>query len=366
MRILDRYILRSVLALFFSCIFIFLFLYVIIDTLSHLEDILKQHITLVFLLKYYLTYLPIMLAQVSPFACLLSVLYTFGKLNHNNEIIAMRSSGQSIFQMTKTVIIMGFVVSLFVFWVNDRVVPRSLLENQKMKSQIEEGTKKAREKKQEDLYNLSMYGSGNKLYFVNRFSVKDNSLYGITILEHDQHQNITRKIVANRGVYKDKRWKFYQCITYNFDENGQIIEEPVYLEEEAMDIPEGPRDFINQRQRVDFMTIAQLSDYIRKLSKSGASTVIRNLKLELYQRFTSPFTNLLIIMVGIPFALIIRKRATGLSSIGISIMVGFLYYILDAISIALGMGGILTPVLSASLSHISVLVFSTYLIAKLP
>lgn len=366
MRILDRYILKSVLALFVSCIFVFLFLYVIIDTLSHLEDILKQHINLAFLLKYYLSYLPIMFVQVSPFAGLLSVLYTFGKLNHNNEIIAMRASGQSIFQMTKTTLILGLLVSLFVFWINDRIIPPSLVQNQKMKGQIEEGTKKAKEKKQEVFYNLSMYGSGNRLYFINKFSVKDNSMEGITILEHDQHQNITKKIVANKAIYKDRRWRFYQCITYNFDENGQIIEEPLYLEEKAADIPERPADFINQRQRADFMSIAELTDYIRKLSKSGASTVIRNLKVELYQRFTSPFTNLVIILVGIPFALMIRKRATGLSSIGISIMAGFLYYVIDAISIALGMGGILIPILSASLSHVSVILFSIYLINKLP
>ena len=133
-----------------------------------------------------------------------------------------------------------------------------------------------------------------------------------------------------------------------------------------MTILETPHDFISQRQRPDFMTIVQLDDYIWKLSRSGASTVIRNLKLELYQRFTSPLTSLLIILLGIPFSLMMRKRATGLSSIGISIMVGFLYYILDAVIIALGLGGVLTPILAASLSHIAIFVFSLYLINSLP
>jgi len=137
MRILDRYILKSVLAIFVSCIFIFLFLYVIIDILCHLDDILKQQVNLSLLTQYYLSYLPIMLVQVAPFACLLATLYTFGKLNHNNEIIAMRSSGLSIFQITKTVIIFGLIVSLFIFWVNDRFVPPSLVFTQKIKIQIE-------------------------------------------------------------------------------------------------------------------------------------------------------------------------------------------------------------------------------------
>lgn len=366
MRILDRYILKSAVLIFISCIFIFLFLYCIIDVLTNLEDILKHRVELSILVQYYLYFLPIMFAQVSPFACLLSTLYTFGRLNHNNEIIAMRSSGLSIFQITKTVILFGLLVSLFAFWVNDRLVPKSLAITQQRREQFSEGSKKQKEKKQETINNLCMYGLKNRLFYINKFYPATNTMEGIVILEHDEHQELIRKIVANRGVYHEGLWRFYQSITYNFDKNGQIIEEPLYLEEEIMPISETPHDFISQRQRIDFMTIAQLEDYIWKLSRSGATTVIRNLKVSLYQRYASPFTNLVIILLGIPFSLIMRRRATGISSIGVSILVGFLYYILEAVSIAFGMGGILSPILAASASHIIALVFSLYLINSLP
>lgn len=366
MRILDRYILKSILIIFFCCIFVFLFLYVIIDILSHLEDILKQHVNLLALSRYYLLYLPIMFVQVAPFACLLSILYTFGKLNHDNEIIAMRASGLSIFDISKTAIIFGVMVSLFVFWINDRFVPQSLSLSQKVKEQMQVGAKIAKDKRQETINNISMYGIKNRLYFVNKFTPSTNTMEGITILEHDERQNITKKIVANRGIYKDGLWTFYQSITYNFDENGQIFNEPLYLEEEITSIPETPKDLLTQRQRPDFMTIAELDNYIWKLSNSGATTVIRNLKVDLYQRFTSPFASIIIILLGIPFSLIMKRRATGLSSIGVSIMVGFLYYILDAISIAFGKAGVLMPLLAASFSHILGLLISIYLINSLP
>ena len=366
MRILDRYILKSVVLISLSCVFVFLFLYIIIDVLSHLEDILRQQVSLSILIQYYLSYLPIMFVQVAPFACLLSVLYTFGKLNQDNEIIAMRSSGLSVFGISKTVLIFGFLVSLFVFWINDRLLPQSLAVSQRIKQQIEEGTHKDKDKKPQTVYNLSMYGLKNRLFFVNKFSLSTKIMEGITILEHDEYQNLTKKIVSNRGEYREGAWKFYQTITYNFDRNGQILDEPRYSEEEIMDIPETPQDFLAQRQRTDVMNIAQLNSYIRRLSRSGATTVIRNLKIDLYQKFTSPLATLIIILLGIPFSLMAKKRATGLSSIGISIMVGFLYYVFDAISIALGKGGVLTPLLSASLSHLVGLVFGLYLINTLP
>jgi lipopolysaccharide export system permease protein len=289
-----------------------------------------------------------------------------GKLNHENEIIAMRSSGLSIFQISKSVIILGVLVSLFVFWLNDRIVPQSLSASERLKTQMEEGVNKAKEKKPEVINNLAIYGLKNRLYFINRFFPDTNTMEGITILEQDEQQNITKKIVANKGVYADGLWKFYQSITYSFDQNGQVLEEPQFFEEETMAISESPADFLRQRQRPEFMNIAQLQDYLWRLSKSGASGVLRNFKVDLFQRYAWPFTNLVIILLGIPFALMMKRRATGISSIGVSILVGFLYYVLDAVSIALGKGGALPPALSVSLSHILMLAFSMNLIRNMP
>ena len=365
MRILDRYILKSILKIFISCLFVFLFLYVIIDLISQLEDVIKYKAGLAALAGYYLTYLPVMFVQISPFACLLSTLYTFGRLNHDNELIAMRSSGLSILQVTKTAVIFGAIVSLAVFWINDRVIPPALILNHQIKSQMKDPDK-PKNKKREIIKNLAIYGSKNRLFFLNKFDPSLKTMEGITILEQDEHQNITKKIVANKGIYEDGMWKFYQSITYNFDINGQIIDEPEYYDEELVNISETPEDFVSQRQLPEFMTIAQLQDYSWRLSKSGATSVMRSLNVDLCQRFTSPFTSVIIIFLGIPFAMKIKKRATGLSSIGLSIMVGFLYYMLDAFTLALGRGGLLPPLLSASLSHIIVFTVSIYLIKKIP
>ncbi|MFA6216929.1 MAG: LptF/LptG family permease [Candidatus Omnitrophota bacterium] len=356
---------HSVAGLFTGCLFTFLFLYIIIDLFSHLEVILKQQLSFEFLNRYYAANIPIIFVQVVPIACLLATLYTFAKLNRDNEVIAMRSSGLSIFQITRPVIIFSILISTMVFWINDRIVPPSSALAQKVKEQMDTGGKDLNTKAPEVIRNLSMYGSKNRLYFANSFYPSTKTMEGIIILEHDERQNIIRKIMANRGVFEDDTWKFYHCITYSFDETGQI-QEPLFLEEQIMSITETPEDFLHQGQRPDFMTAAQLDTYILKLARSGAESVIRNLKVDLYQRFALPLTSVVITLLGIPFAFMIRKRATGLSSLGVSLIVGFLYYVLNAVSIALGKAGILSPFLSVFLSHIVVLVFSLYFITTVP
>ncbi len=366
MRILDRYILKSILNIFFLCLLTFFFLYIIVDLFSHLDVILQNRISLDTVKLYYITFLPSIFIQVVPFACLLSTLYTFAKLNHDNEIIAMRSTGLSIFQITKTAIIFGFIVSIFVFWINDKIAPAYRMQNIKIRDQMESNEKKPKAKDLQILKNLTIYGLKNRLFYVNKFDPVKKTMEGIIILEHDVKQNIIKKIVASRGEFKNHLWTFYQSITYIFDENGQLKTDPQYLEEEIMPFTETPEEFINQKQSTDFMSLEQIEDYIWRLSRSGATTAIRNLKVDYYQRFTLPLTSLIIILIGIPFSFRLRRKATGMSSFGISLVVGFFYYVLTAISIALGKAGILVPFLAVSLSHIVMLLVSIYLIGNLP
>ena len=362
MRILDRYILYSMIKLFVGCILIFLLLYVIVDAFSHLDEILKQKASINLLFIYYLNFLPFIFVQVAPFSCLLGCLYTLGVLNRNNEIIAMRSAGLSIFQITKTLIIFACLVTVLVFLVNDKFVPQSEITKQEIINQIQQGSKKLPSKGQEAITNLSIYGLKNRLFFINKFIVSENKMEEITILEQDNLANVRKKIVASSGLYKDGLWHFYECVTYFFDDYGRIKGVPAYFSEQLMDIAETPQDFLKQRQKPEFMSVAQLNDYIWRLSRSKATTVVRNLKVDLYERFFMPLTSLVILILGIPFSLIMRRRATGLSSLGIAIMVGFLYYVVNAISVAFGKAGLLPPILAVSLSHILFLSLGLYLI----
>lgn len=366
MRILDRYIFNSVVSIFSGCLFVFTFLYVIIDLFANLDMILKHKIGFGILNQYYLANLPLIFVQVVPIACLLSTLYTFAKLNRNNEIIALRACGLSIFQISKTVIILGFILSLAVFFVNDRFVPKSMVLTRKFKDQMETEYHKIRKKEPEVIKNFSMYGSKNRLFYAGSFSPSTKTMEGIVILEHDKKQNVAQKIMAQKGVFEKGLWRFYNCYTFIFDDNGQDIKEQKYLEQEIMSIPETPEDFLNQRERPEFMTIAQLNSYILKLTNNGAVNAAKNFQIDLYQRFTMPFTAVIITLLGIPFSLKIRKRVTGISSLGVSIMLGFLYYVLNAISIASGKAGFLPPIISVSLVHILGLIFSLQLISSLP
>ncbi|MEK6567996.1 MAG: LPS export ABC transporter permease LptG [Candidatus Omnitrophota bacterium] len=349
MRILDRYIIKPLVSTFLGCLFIFIFLYVISDALSRLDDILKHHVGLTFMYHYYLASLPIIATQTAPIALLLSTIYVFGKLNRDNELIAMRSSGLSLWQICAPSIAIGLSLSILIFSTNEKIIPAARLNADKMKKTLD-GEKNTGPK--EVVHNLTFYGLENRLFFINYFDSKTNTMEGITILEHDNQQNLTAKITARRADYKDKLWFFYEFNRLNFDDQGQVSDDAIYRQEEITDITETPQDFLQQKKHQELMTIAQLEDYIWKLRKSGARPAVRNLLVELHQRYASSFSSLILILIGIPFSFKIRKRANIFSSFGICIGISFLYYVLTGISLALGKSGMLFPFLSAWIAPI--------------
>ena len=117
---------------------------------------------------------------------------------------------------------------------------------------------------------------------------------------------------------------------------------------------------------VENMNIRELSNYIVRLSQSHETSVIRRLKVDLYQKTSLPFTNLVIILIGIPSSIIIRRRAVAFSSIGLCIGISFIYYVAFVTSIALGKGGVLPPFFSAWISHMIFGGVALYFIARIP
>ncbi|MCK5178124.1 MAG: LptF/LptG family permease, partial [Candidatus Omnitrophica bacterium] len=238
MRILDRYITTSVIKIFVFTILTFCFLYVLIDITSQLDEFIDRKVPIDILIQYYISYFPIILSQpISSVACLIAVLFTFSNLNTGNEVVAMRSSGLNFWQITKPAIVFGLIISVLVFWVNERLVPRATEVTQQIRDENMVLLVDRLRKKNEKIKHLTFYGLKNRLYFIDTFDSKANELKGITIIEHDQKQNMKQKIVALKGVWTGIAWKFYQCQITTF--NRRDISTPLKIKvykEKLMDI----------------------------------------------------------------------------------------------------------------------------------
>ena len=111
------------------------------------------------------------------------------------------------------------------------------------------------------------------------------------------------------------------------------------------------------------MNYGQLREYVRILGLESKSTA-KKLLVDMYYKLSVPFTGLVIMLIGIPFALK-RTRTKAMGSIGIALAISIIYYVVNAMFLALGKGGLITPVIAAWAANVSFAAFGIYLIAKL-
>jgi len=329
MRILERYISKSILQSFLATIFIFCFLYIMIDITMNLDELLDRKVPVSTLIQYYLLLLPIIFVQTSPIGCLIAVLITFSSLNNTNQIIPMRSSGMNFWQITKPALIFGLVVSVCIFWINERFVPMATETTKKIKTQELLTKEKSERHLKAKIKNLTFYGLKNRLYFIDMYHPNTYDLEGITIIENDNEQNIRKKIDALHGKWTGIAWKFYNCRITTFDySDGNTSMKVKNYAEKLMDIKETPEDFLKQRLNVDAMNIQQLKEYIGRFSNSGAIRAINNLQVDLHQKWAFPFGNFVIVLLGLPFALMVKsRRRSTFATLFIALIIGFLYFV---------------------------------------
>ncbi len=353
MRILDRYILRSIVTIFLGTVITFAFLFILIDTFGNLEDFIEKQVPTQIIVQYYLTFLPVVIVNTATLACLIATLFTYSQLNSNNEIIAARASGLNFWHISRPALIFALIVSAFVFLVNERFVPQSSIINEEIRdSQIKVAVSE-KGKGRPLIKNLTFYGLKNRLFFVDTFDPNTNEISGITIIGHDKNQNLVEKIVAQKGKWTGIAWKFVRCQITEYNSNLPNVPGEVKIyDEKLMDIKEKPIDFIKQRLNLAAMNIKQLNDYIGRFSGSGAQKTITNLQVDFHQKIAFPFRTFIIVLAGLPFALMTagRRKTATLASIGLALVMGFLYYVLDAVGLALGKGGALPPMYSAWLA----------------
>lgn len=336
--------------IFIATVIIFLSLYIVIDLFSHLDDLLKVNFSLENLGLYYLALLPKIIVEMTPIAALLSLVYTLARLSHTNEIIAMRSAGLSVWQITKVAMLIGILISCIIFFVNEELVPASqyrLLEIKVKKMGMQD-----KRFSQQPITNAAIYGLDNRLFFIGSFNPKDNTLTNIIVFEQDETQNILSKIVASSGEYRQGRWIFFDCITYKYGQNNELEGEPEYVKAKAMNFRESPQDIRKQQLQISYMNIKQLRDYKKRLERSNATAVLRNFDVEIQKRFAYPLSVVVLMFISIPFSLSIKKKGHLISSLGISVGLGFFYYVLNSVSLAFGKEGFLPVILCAWLANL--------------
>ncbi len=356
MNLLTKYIVRQFLSTLFLSMGAFVALFLIVDIFEVVGTFIDNPTSFGVIVIYFLTRIPYVLFLTLPMAVMLATLISLGVMGKNLEIIAMMSSGVSHTFIIKPVLIIAASLSLLSYFGNEYIVPRSNSYNEYIKN-----VKIMREKPTagpEYQLDKIWVRDEHSIYNIDRFLPKKNVIEGITIYTFDDNFQLRERIVAEKAIWKDKRWVFYNVVENNFASTSSFSTNKYLIR--YLTIKESPDDFkIVFEKSTEQMSYRELSAYIAKLKQNGYDTT--RYRVDLQGKLSYPLVSLIMALIATPFALMVGRRGGLATGVVISFGFSYLYWVVYSICISLGHGGTLPPIIAAWTANILFSVAGGYL-----
>ena len=344
MPVLHKYYLKEFIKFFLIIQMIIMIIIISVDYLAKLDHFLGSQATIFQTFGYVLLRAPIMLVGLVPSVIVLSVIAVFGLMNRSNELVAIKSSGISVYFLVRPVIISGIVLALLVFFLGETIVPITKAKSNVIEQEVIKGKKEVHRARQ-DVW----LRQDNVIVHINYFNPADKTIAGVILTELDENFNISKRIDAQKGVYQNGKWSFSKVLeqTYNKDEDDYIVT-PYENKEYSMDLL--PEDLEKIVKKSKEMSILELAEYIRKVESEGYDAT--TYKVDLFGKTAFPFVCVLMAMIGAALGMRSFVKESMPLGIAIGIGVSFLYWIMHGFCISLGYGNVLPPFVSAWLANI--------------
>jgi len=307
-------------------------------------------------MKMILLGLPQVITLSFPMAVLLGALLAIGRLSSDNEIVAMRAAGISLWRAAAPAFYFGLVIAGVTFLLNEIVVPPANSEIDRMKNNIY--LRKTGALKQANLV-IPFYDEGSLAFLLLADKLEGDKLAGVKFFHFGATDGHDWWIYAERGNWREDHWVFRDGSRYQVMEDGAVITSRF----DIFDIEElslTARQLSRKTKSSLEMNIAELRSYIRGLKKEGLFTDARKNLVEYYFKFSTPFSCLFFVLIAFPLA-ISPARTTGGTGMGIALLIVLVYYVLMMLSIRLSQAGAIVPIVAGWIPNAVVAAAGIYL-----
>lgn len=358
-KLLDRYVLKNFFLLFILCLISFLVIFNIVDLIEKLDKFLKAKMNTSMILSFYLYQLPFYVNIAIPMALLLAAVFTIGTLSKNNELAALKSSGISLYRISIPLLTVGFLFSIGSFFFEDTIV----IPASRVRLEIEQNHLKRNKKVAQTTFtNIMHQDSPICNIVISSFNTINNTATSITIQDIEDH-TLKRRIDVRKMVWIPElnQWKLSDFKIRTFDPDGNEIVTTFYTDS-LMTFNLMPDDIVRTNLNPETMRHRELVYFIQRLRESGNDP--RKWEVNLHYKFAFPFTNLIVILFGLPLAAMKHQKEMSFGA-SMSLLVIFTYYGFVKFGQVLGYKAILNPLLSVWLGNIVFLTIGGYLLYKI-
>lgn len=355
MTIVHRTVCTEIIKYFFLVLAAVVGVYLVVDFFEKIDDILDAGLSLSRALVFFALRMPLIVGQVTPVGVLLAVIIVFGLMVKHNETVALKSGGVSIYYMVRPVVVIGFIFAGFLFFFSEAVVPITMAKaNAIWQNEVRRASAVTSQKK-------NIWIKGNRtITHIKYFIPSEAAIFGVTLNVFDEDFRLVRRIDCEKGVYTGDLWRLYNVIEQNLvkeDGDYKITHEA----EKPVALGFVPED-LNRALQSEEMSYTELSAYILEVEREGYDAT--GYRVDLHAKTAFPFVCLIMSMVATGLALGRKKRDGLAGSIFYGIVWAFFYWTLYSLSLSLGYGGVLSPVVAAWSSNVVFFCLGVFMLCK--
>lgn len=359
---LYRYIIKEILPTFLASLLVFVFIMVAARMLSITELIVTRGVGFSQVAGMVGFLLPDILTFALPAVTLMSVVVAFLRLSADSEIIALKSSGISLYQMLPPVAAFASAAALTALAITIFAAPWGNRSFKNLLFKIAESKADLAIKER-----VFCEPFDNVVLYVNSFSRAEKVLKDVLVVDRRDKQ-MTNTIVAEEGrliIQPEERIISLYLMdgTIFLVEKNLASARTIGFDTYGLNIglQDIMADLASREKAPHELSVSQLLTEVRSIPEEDLrrNRVMR----ELLEKFSIPLAVLFMGIIGVPLGAQIRGRGRS-SGIGISLAVFSIYYLCLTAVRSISTGGILSPAVGVWIPDLFLLISSLYLLHR--
>ena len=348
--ITNRYILKEMFIPFSINVLVFTFLFLMTEMIEIANWIVNYKLSIWSVLAFIFYTLPWFLMFIIPMSVMLAVLLTFLRLSGDNEIIAIKSCGLSIYGLLPPVLIFALIGFLLTNFITLYGVPRAKASLEEMALKV--AASNADIGLKERTFNDTFKGV---MLYVNKIDFKNKKLIDVFIEDKRQADVVSTVIAPEGRLISEPERLIYHLILSNGsihqtnlkERSATSIQFDTYTL--SLDFKKEMGSVTRKKKHREEMSIAELRRFIGDSANEDEDYF--KAKIVLHRRFSIPVACLALGLLAFPLGVQSQstKRSFGLIT---CLFFFFLYYVLLTAGYSFGKSGVYPPAIGMWLPNV--------------